>query len=244
MSRKVEVVVNAPVHLEESTSPIYVTEAKPGDPPGVRGFLKINPASLGWLEILTGGLAFGLVFWNYERYLLIPACYLVLTGVVTATAACTRNSCLVVTSQILNFFNIISCVIVVVLFLMLFYIASTVRVFLAPSMTSWDIAFVVCNGLGSVLSLIIFSTTCCWCKSRKHVMIFHMNTIPPAVMNNVTCVDHPGAVPPAYYSPVPSSEPPAYEFEHRSSVSGPSAPVWDERRWKEELYRSRKPIQV
>lgn len=41
-------------------------------------------------------------------------------------------------------------------------------------------------------------------------MIIHMNSVPPAVVNDD--VDHPVPVPvPPAYSPVPSSEPPAYE---------------------------------
>lgn len=104
MSRTVEVVIGSPVHLDQpsGSSPVYVTETKPGDPPGVRGFLKINPDALGvkftshwfnvsvvfcvetegfsfsvfqWLEILTGAVVFGLVFWNYESWLLLPACF-------------------------------------------------------------------------------------------------------------------------------------------------------------------------
>ncbi|XP_051576197.1 uncharacterized protein LOC127453671 [Myxocyprinus asiaticus] len=248
MSRRVEVIINSPVQLEQSASPVYITESKPGDHPGVLGFLKINPAVLGWLEILAGAVAFGLVFWNYERWLLIPACYLLLTGVITATAACTRNACLVVTSQVLNLLNIFSALTVLMVFFLLFYIMFTVRVYLTRLLSSVDIAFVVCNILAVILSVIIFSTSCCWCKSRKRLMIIQMNTMPAAVANDT--VDHPGPEPvlgvtsPPAYSPVPSSEPPAYEDERRSLVTVPSAPEWRSKSWKEELHRSRKPIQV
>lgn len=44
-------------------------------------------------------------------------------------------------------------------------------------------------------------------------MIIHMNSVPPAVVSDV--VDHVVPVPPAY-SPVPSSEPPAYEVCDKS----------------------------
>ncbi|XP_052000262.1 uncharacterized protein LOC127656119 [Xyrauchen texanus] len=246
MSRRVEVIINSPVQLEQSAPPVYITESKPGDHPGVLGFLKINPAVLGWLEILAGAVAFGLVFWNYERWLLIPVSYLLLTGLITATAACTRNACLVIAAQVLNLLNIFSALAVLMVFFLLFYIMFTIRVYLARSMGSADIAFVVCNILAVILSLIIFSTSCCWCKSRKRLMIIQMNTVPAAVPNDT--VDHPEPVlvvtsPPAY-SPVPSSEPPAYEDERRSLVTVPSAPVWTSKRWKEDLHRSRKPIQV
>ncbi|KAA0702573.1 hypothetical protein E1301_Tti022130 [Triplophysa tibetana] len=243
MSRTVEVVIGSPVHLDQSSgsSPVYVTETKPGDPPGVRGFLKVNPDALGWLQILAGAVVFGAVYWNYESWLLIPACFLILTGVITTTAACTRNPCLVVTSQVLNLINIFSTTAVLLVFLLLFYIILTIRVFLYRSLNSIDVTFIVCNVLALVFSLIIFATSCCWCKSRKRLMIIHMNSVPPAVVSDV--VDHVVPIPPAY-SPVPSSEPPAYEYERQPSVSEPSAPVWDMQRWKDELHRSRKPIQV
>ncbi|XP_056331609.1 uncharacterized protein LOC130243458 [Danio aesculapii] len=241
MSRHVEVVINP---TDQSHAPVLVSESTTGDPPGVTGFLKINPAALGWLEILTGGAAFGLVFWNYERMLLIPACFLILVGVITATAACTRNPCLVVTSQALNLLNIFSAVAVIILFFILFYLAFSIRVFLAHPLSPKDMAFISCNVLGLVFSLIIFATSCCWCKSRKRLMVIHMSPVPPAVVSD-DVVDHPRPVfsLPAY-SPVPTSEPPAYEDERRSTLSRSSAPRWDKRRWIEDLQNNRRPLQV
>ncbi|XP_077086087.1 uncharacterized protein LOC143738081 [Siphateles boraxobius] len=243
MSRKVEVIINSAASQDQSACPVYITESKPGDAPGVTGFLKINPAVLGWLEILTGAVAFGLVFWNYERWFLIPTCYLILNGVVTATAACTRNPCLVVTAQVLNLFNIFSSLTVFIIFFLLFYVTSSVRVFLAPSLGPTEIVFMACNVLALVFSVIIFGTSCCWCKSRKRLMVIHMSSASPDVVSDV--VDQrPASSPPSYYSPVPSSDPPAYEDERRSTLSRASAARWDKRRWIDELHRSRKSIQV
>ncbi|KAK9961584.1 hypothetical protein ABG768_009361 [Culter alburnus] len=246
MSRKMEVIINPAAPQDQAACPVYITESKPGDSPGVTGFLKINPAALGWLEILTGAVGFGLVFWNYERWFLIPTCYLILNGVITATAACTRNACLVVTAQVLNLLNILSALIVFIIFFLLFYVASSVRVFLAPSLGPTDIAFMACNVLAIIYSLIIFATSCCWCKSRKRLMVIHMSTASPAPAVVSDVVDQPrtASSPPSYYSPIPTSEPPAYEDERRSTLSRASAERWDMRRWKDELHRSRKPIQV
>lgn len=47
MSRKVEVIINSAAPQDQAECPVYVTESKPGDSPGVTGFLKINPAALG-----------------------------------------------------------------------------------------------------------------------------------------------------------------------------------------------------
>ncbi|KAK7158384.1 hypothetical protein R3I93_009560 [Phoxinus phoxinus] len=243
MSRKVEVVINSAASQDQSACPVYITESKPGDAPGVTGFLKINPAVLGWLEILTGGVAFGLVFWNYERLFLIPTCYLILNGLVTATAACTRNPCLVVTAQVLNLFNIFSCLTVCIIFFLLFYVTSSVRVFLAPSLGQTEVAFMACNAVAMVFSVIIFATSCCWCKSRKSLMVIHMTSASPDVLSDVTD-QRLASSPPSYYSPVPPSDPPAYEDERRSTLSRASADRWDKRRWIEELQRSRKSIQI
>ncbi|XP_039544831.1 uncharacterized protein LOC120491211 [Pimephales promelas] len=243
MSRKVEVIINTGAQQDQSACPVYITESKPGDAPGVTGFLKINPAVLGWLEILTGGVAFGLVFWNYERWFLIPTCYLILNGVVTAIAACTRNPCLVVTAQVLNLFNIFSSLTVFIIFFLLFYVTSSVRVFLAPSLGPTEVAFMACNAVALLLSVIIFATLCCWCKSRKRLMVIHMSSASPDVVSDV--MDRrPASSPPSYYSPVPPSDPPAYEDERRSTLSRASAARWDKRRWIDELHRSRKSIQV
>ncbi|XP_067305593.1 uncharacterized protein [Pseudorasbora parva] len=243
MSRRVEVMLNS-APPDPSACPVYITETEPGDAPGVTGFLKINPALLGWLEILTGAVAFGLVFWKYERWFLIPTCYLILNGVITATAACTRNPCLVVSAQALNLLNIFSSLGVFVFFFLMFYVTWSVRVFLAPSMGASEYAFMGCNVLAIIFSLLIFATSCCWCKSRKRLMVIHMSAASPAAVSDV--VDQPrlASSPPSYYSPVPLSEPPAYEDERRSTLSRASDSRWDMRRWKDELYRNRKPIQV
>ncbi|XP_016111734.1 uncharacterized protein [Sinocyclocheilus grahami] len=250
MSRRVEVIINSSAPQDQAEPPLQITESKPGEHPGVKGFLKMHPAVLGWLEILTGSMVFGLVYWNYDLWLLIPACFVILIGVITATAACTRNPCLVITSQVLNLLNICNVVATIVVFFVIVVLGILRDVFFghllrahflsrsesSQSLTT-NIAFVACNGLGLIFSLLIIPTLCCWCKPRKRLMVIHMNT--------ADVVDHPRpeSSPPAY-SPVPSSDPPAYEEERRSTLSGVSAQTWAMRKWKEELQRSRKPIQV
>ncbi|XP_043113639.1 uncharacterized protein LOC122357992 isoform X2 [Puntigrus tetrazona] len=83
MSRRVEVIINSSAPQDQDESPLQITESKPGNHPGVKGFLLIKPAVLGWLEILTGSCVFGLVYWNYTLWLLIPACLVILIGVIT-----------------------------------------------------------------------------------------------------------------------------------------------------------------
>ncbi|TRY59998.1 hypothetical protein DNTS_020256 [Danionella cerebrum] len=220
MSRRLEVVIGPPGG-DLSTAPVFVTETKPGDPPGVTGFLKINPAILGWLEILNGASIFGLVFWNYERLFLIPACF-------------------VVTSQALNLLNVFSSITVIFVFIIVFYVAFSFRVFLAQPITATEVAFVCINLLAAVFSLIVFATSCCWCRSRKRLMVIHMSagdhpctvvpvsplladavdhqcSLDPVVPPISDAVDDPCSVfsPPAY-SPAPSSEPPAKNVAQRS----------------------------
>ncbi|KAK2903698.1 hypothetical protein Q8A67_008411 [Cirrhinus molitorella] len=255
MSTKVEVIINNSAEPDQTETPVHITESKPGEHPGVKGFLMICPAVLGWLEILTGSVVFGLVYWNYSLWLLIPACVVILIGVLTTIAACTRNPCLVMTSQLLNLLNICNVLIAVIVLLVMVFVMipidEVVAYFLGtrvlrsrpetPQSQSTNIAFVACNVLVLILSLIIIGTTCCWCRTRKRLMVIHMNAASLAATGDE--VDHPclELSPPAYYSPVPSSDPPAYEDERRSTLS---TQRWAMKKWKEELQRSRKPIQV
>ncbi|XP_059424601.1 uncharacterized protein LOC132158970 [Carassius carassius] len=256
MSRRVEVILNSSAPQDPADPPLHITESKPGEHPGVKGFLMIKPAILGWLEILTGAGVFGLVYWNYTLWLLIPAAFVILIGVITATAACSHNPCLVVTSQVLNLLNICNVLTAVVVFfvqVLFVFLGDMVGAALrthfvsgrseSPSSQTANIAFIACNVLALIFSLLIIMTSCCWCRSRKRLMVIHMNPAPSADLSDE--VDYPclELSPPAY-SPVPSSEPPAYEEERRSTLSGVSTRKWAMRKWKEELRRSRKPIQV
>ncbi|XP_042629234.1 uncharacterized protein LOC109052248 [Cyprinus carpio] len=257
MSRRVEVIINSSAPQDQDEPPLHITESKPGEHPGVKGFLKFHPEVLGWLEILTGSMVLGLVYWNYDLWLLIPACFVILIGVITAIAACTRNRCLVITSQVLNLLNICNVVTAIVAFFVVVFLGILRDAFFGHLLRGHflngrsesnqslpaNMAFVTCNILALIFSFLIIMTLCCWCKPRKRLMVIHMNAASPAAVSDV--VDHPRPVssPPAY-SPVPSSDPPDYEEERRSMLSGVSAQKWASRKWKEELQRSRKPIQV
>ncbi|XP_050986873.1 uncharacterized protein LOC127178196 [Labeo rohita] len=257
MSRNVEVIINNAAQNDQTDAPVHITESKPGEHPGVKGFLMICPAVLGWLEILTGFVIFGLVFWIYTLWLLIPACVLILIGVITATAACTHNPCLVITSQVLNLLNICNVVAAIILFFVTVFIEilkdalfeAVLRAHLLTSRSvssnsqTANIIFIACNVLALILSLLIIGTSCCWCRSRKRLVVIHMSSASAAEGGDE--VDYPCLEPsPPAYSPVPSSDPPAYEEERRSTLSGVSSQRWAMRKWKEELQRSRKPIQV
>ncbi|XP_016322359.1 uncharacterized protein LOC107673328 isoform X2 [Sinocyclocheilus anshuiensis] len=256
MSRRVEVIISSSAPQDQAEPPLQITESKPGEHPGVKGFLMIKPAVLGWLEILTGAGVFGLVYWNYTLWLLIPACFVILIGVITATAACTHNPCLVITSQVLNLLNVCNVVTAVLLFFVRVFfvflgdiVGAIVRTHFLSSRSessssqTANIAFIACNVLALIFSLIIIVTSCCWCRSRKRLMVIHMNAASPAALSDDVDYLCPELSPPAY-SPVPSSDPPAYEEERRSTLSGVSTQKWAMRKWKEELQRSRKPIQV
>ncbi|XP_052475246.1 uncharacterized protein LOC128031070 isoform X1 [Carassius gibelio] len=257
MSRRVEVIINSLTPRDQDEPPLHITESKPGEHPGVKGFLMIHPEVLGWLEILTGSMVSGLVYWNYDLWLLIPACFVILIGVITATAACTHNRCLVITSQVLNLLNICNVLAAIIVFFVVFFLGILKDMLFGHLLRSRflnglsesypslpvNISFVACNILALIFSLLIIMTLCCWCKTRKRLMVIHMNAASPAAVSDV--VDHPcpESSPPGY-SPVPSSDPPAYEEERLSTLSGVSAQEWAMRKWKRELQRSRKPIQV
>jgi len=49
MSRRLQVIISssAPQDLDQDEPPLRITESKPGEHPGVKGFLMIKPAILG-----------------------------------------------------------------------------------------------------------------------------------------------------------------------------------------------------
>ncbi|RXN05169.1 ras GTPase-activating [Labeo rohita] len=210
MSRNVEVIINNAAQNDQTDAPVHITESKPGEHPGVKGFLMICPAVLG-----------------------------------------------VITSQVLNLLNICNVVAAIILFFVTVFIEilkdalfeAVLRAHLLTSRSvssnsqTANIIFIACNVLALILSLLIIGTSCCWCRSRKRLVVIHMSSASAAEGGDE--VDYPCLEPsPPAYSPVPSSDPPAYEEERRSTLSGVSSQRWAMRKWKEELQRSRKPIQV
>lgn len=47
MSRRVQVIISSSAPQDQNEPPLQITESKPGEHPGVKGFLMIKPAILG-----------------------------------------------------------------------------------------------------------------------------------------------------------------------------------------------------
>ncbi|KAL1259914.1 hypothetical protein QQF64_010491 [Cirrhinus molitorella] len=80
----------------------------PFDQRVVSKFLKIRPKVLGALEISIAITMLILTIWTGFLYLLWSCLLSILTGSVTVSAACSRNTCRVRISQFLNCFNAVA----------------------------------------------------------------------------------------------------------------------------------------
>ncbi|XP_042597486.1 sulfated surface glycoprotein 185 [Cyprinus carpio] len=176
----------------------------PFDQRVVSKFLKIRPKILGVLEISVGITMLILAIWTGFLYLLWSCLISILTGSVTVSAACTRNTCWVRISQFLNCFNAIAAAISIP-----FHCLDSDGVTL--------ILLVFCDALVFIISVIVASSSCdcCGVKSRNVAVSYINQDVPYMTDNNIV---QPGSFasdlsplePPPKYHSSPLAPPPNY----------------------------------
>ncbi|XP_016137514.1 sulfated surface glycoprotein 185 [Sinocyclocheilus grahami] len=171
----------------------------------VSKFLKIRPKILGVLEISTGITMLILTIWTGFLYLLWSCLISILTGSVTVSAACTRNTCRVRISQFLNCFNAIAA-------------AISIPLHCLDSDGVTLILLVFCDALVFIISVIVASSSCDCCRMKsRHVAVSYINRDVPYMTDNNIVQSGPFA-PPPNYDPSPLEPPPKY---HQSPLAPP-----------------------
>ncbi|KAK2902679.1 hypothetical protein Q8A67_007392 [Cirrhinus molitorella] len=144
----------------------------PFDQRVVSKFLKIRPKVLGALEISIAITMLILTIWTGFLYLLWSCLLSILTGSVTVSAACSRNTCRVRISQFLNCFNAVAAAISIP-----FHCLDSEGVAL--------ILLVFCDALVFIISVIVASSSCDCCRMKsRHVSVSCINRDVPYVTDH------------------------------------------------------------
>ncbi|KAK9961330.1 hypothetical protein ABG768_009123 [Culter alburnus] len=166
----------------------------------VSKFMKTRPKVMGVLEISSGMVMFVLEIWIGFVFLLWSRLISVLTGSVTILAASKRDKCLVLISQLLNWFNAITA-----------FISFVLHCLGGDAVT---IPLVVCDVLVFIISLIVASSSCDCCrkKSRDVADSYINRDVPYMTDNNIVLQGQLGPfAPPPNYEPSPPAPPPNYD---------------------------------
>ncbi|XP_016137663.1 uncharacterized protein [Sinocyclocheilus grahami] len=172
------------------------------DQHAVSKFLKIRPKILWVLEISIGIAMLILTIWTGFLYLVWSCLISILTGSVTLSAACTRNTCWVRISQFLNCFNAIAAAVSIP-----FHCLDSDGVTL--------ILLVFCDVLVFIISVIFASSSCDCCRMKsRHVAVSYINRdVPYRTENNIVLQGQQGPfAPPPNYDPSPLEPPPKYDL--------------------------------
>ncbi|XP_016375609.1 uncharacterized protein LOC107714311 [Sinocyclocheilus rhinocerous] len=186
----------------EDVTSFLQQSASPFDHRAVSKFLKIRPKILGVLEISISIAMLILTIWTGFLYLLWSCLISILTGSVTVSAACTRNTCWVRISQFLNCFNAIAAAVSIP-----FHCLDSDGVTL--------ILLVFCDVLVFIISVIVASSSCDCCRMKsRHVAVSYINRdVPYRTDNNIGLQGQQGPfAPPPNYDPSPLEPPPKYDL--------------------------------
>ncbi|XP_016339181.1 uncharacterized protein LOC107686628 [Sinocyclocheilus anshuiensis] len=186
----------------EDVTSFLQQSASPFDQRAVSKFLKITPKILGVLEISIGIAMLILTIWTGFLYLLWSCLISILTGSVTVSAACTRNTCWVRISQFLNCFNAIAAAVSIP-----FHCLDSDGVTL--------ILLVFCDVLVFIISVIVASSSCDCCRMKsRHVAVSYINRdVPYRTDNNIVLQGQQGPfAPPPIYDPSRLEPPPKYDL--------------------------------